>query len=159
MKVFGKKQADIPPTQNLKHITVISNGVSISSNAVGYCMDNQIAVDFFSPTGQHQGSILSNAFMSCSHWHRQVMMSRIKRCELAKKIISGKLKNQLNLVKYFHKYHKKQNMNLNETFDSFSMKIQENLTNLKNYRLADENEDYKEKIMSFEAVGAAAYWD
>ncbi len=47
------------------------------------------------------------------------MMSRIKRCELAKKIISGKLKNQLNLVKYFHKYHKKQNMNLNETFDSF----------------------------------------
>ena len=25
------------------------------------------------------------------------------------------------------------------------MKIQENLTNLKNYRLADENEDYKEK--------------
>ncbi len=39
------------------------------------------------------------------------------------------------------------------------MKIQENLTNLKNYRLADENEDYKEKIMSFEAVGAAAYWD
>lgn len=159
LKVFGKKQADIPPTQNLKHITVISNGVSISSNAVGYCMDNQIAVDFFSPAGQHQGSILSNAFMSCSHWHRQVMMSRIKRCELAKKIISGKLKNQLNLVKYFHKYHKKQNMNLNETFDSFSMKIQENLTNLKNYRLADENEDYKEKIMSFEAVGAAAYWD
>lgn len=58
VKVFGK-QKTMPPTHNLRHITILSNGVSISSNAISYCMQRHIPIDYFGANGQHVASVLS----------------------------------------------------------------------------------------------------
>lgn len=58
VKVFGK-QKTMPPTHNLRHITILSNGISISSNAISYCMQRHIPIDYFGANGQHVASVLS----------------------------------------------------------------------------------------------------
>ena len=55
LKISSKKRK-LPATSNIKHITVLSDGVSISSNALNYCMQKGIGVDYFTKTGKHIGS-------------------------------------------------------------------------------------------------------
>lgn len=160
IKVFGSRQVKMPPTQNLRHITILCNGVSISSNAVKYCMENRIPIDYFSQSGQHLGSILSNSFMSYSLWQRQAAMSQEKRAKLARNLILGKLKNQLNLIKYFHKYHKnkKSSCSLCEAYDRISPQLESLINKLTEYKFR-EGSDYREYIMGKESAGAVLYWD
>ena len=88
LKIFGKKQ-ELPPTMNLHHITILSEGVSISSNALSYCMKKDIGIDFFSSTGKHVGSFLSMKYMHTSLWQRQKLMSIVDKSHLAGKAYAG----------------------------------------------------------------------
>jgi CRISPR/Cas system-associated endonuclease Cas1 len=46
VKVNGKSVRK-SPSRALEHIIVTSRGVSISSDAIQYCMENRIPIDFF----------------------------------------------------------------------------------------------------------------
>ncbi|NPD92740.1 CRISPR-associated endonuclease Cas1 [Xylanibacter muris] len=160
LKVYGKKQTEIPPGNNLRHITVLGNGISISSNAIGYCMQNKIPIDFFTNTGQHYASILSNSFLSNSLWQKQAMMPQCVRALLAKRIIYGKLKNQKNLIKYFHKYHKTTSEELCAKYDVVLPKLESIINNVSQYKHQEYNDkDYHVAIIGWEAAGALLYWD
>ena len=155
LKLYGKQQK-LPPMSNLKHISILCDGVSISSNAIAYCMQNKISVDFFSGVGQHTASILSNTMMRVNLWEKQVEMSLEKKAKLANRIIYGKLKNQLNLIKYFHKYHKKTSERLCAVYDDVEPKLKSLLESLSEYV---PTENYRQEIMGIEAAGAVAYWN
>lgn len=62
--------------------------------------------NYFSRTGKHLGSFISTRYMHVSLWEKQYALSVERKSILAVRIIRGKLKNQINLIKYFHKYHK-----------------------------------------------------
>ncbi len=145
----------MPPTQNLSHITVLCNGVSISSNAIGYCMQQHIPVDFFNSSGQHVASLLSSSFMHTSLWQQQATMTESQRMELAKRIIYGKIKNQLNLIKYFHKYHKTTSENLCRKYDEVVPKLNVIIKEVNAY---NKGESYRVDIMQWEANAALLYW-
>lgn len=160
LKVFGKNKTQMPSTSNLSHITILCKGVSISSNAVDYCMKNKIPIDFFSSSGQHYGSILNNSYLSYSLWQKQSELSIEKRVLLAQKIILGKIKNQCNLIKYFHKYHKRTDSVLCEKYDLIVPKILNIIKQVQKYKISDSTTvDYRTKLMGFEAAGASLYWD
>lgn len=154
LKSNGVKQKGILMV-NVQHITVMSAGVSISSNAVTYCMDNKIPVDFF-VNGKHAASILSDAYMQTTLWQKQALMTVEEKAILSARIIYGKLKNQLNLIKYYHKYHKKTSDVLCQKFDVLESKMQELIKKLSKY---EPDNDYKKTIMGWEAMGANLYWD
>ena len=160
LKIFGKAKSQMPPTSNLSHITILCKGVSISSNAVDYCMRNKIPIDFFSSSGHHYGSILNNLYLSYSLWQKQSELSIEKRAILAQKIILGKLKNQYNLIKYFHKYHKLTDRVLCEKYDLLAPKISNIIKQVQNYKIsASTTDDYRAKLIGLEAAGASLYWD
>lgn len=156
LKVYGKQQP-MPPTNNLNHITVLCNGVSISSNAIDYCMQNKIPIDFFTNTGQHTASILSETFMQTSLWQKQALMPIEQRTMLSQKIISGKLRNQMNLIKYFHKYHKSTSVSLCNKYNEILPKLTAIIKSVNSYKKI--NQDYRSDIMGWEAAGAVLYWD
>lgn len=156
LKVYGK-QHEMPPTNNLNHITVLCNGVSISSNAIDYCMQNKIPIDFFTNTGQHTASILSETFMQTSLWQKQALMSIEQRTILSQKIIYGKLKNQMNLIKYFHKYHKNTSTVLCTKYNEILPKLTAIIKSINSYKKTIQ--DYRPDIMGWEAAGAVLYWD
>lgn len=156
MKVYGKPQA-MPPTNNLSHITILCNGVSLSSNAVSYCMKQQIPVDFFASNGHHVGSILSASFMNTSLWQNQAQLSVAQRMTLAKKLLEGKIRNQWNLIKYYHKYHKTTSKTLCDTYEKVADKLGVWIQAVNAYTKASDN-TYRQDLMAAEAQAAALYW-
>lgn len=145
------------PVGALSHITISSRGVTISSNLIDYCLANKISIDFFNSSGVHTGSILSNKYIENTLWNKQAQCGDEKRLTLAASIINAKLKNQFNLVKYFHKYHKHCYDALNNKFNELSAFHSHFKQFLHKKRNADK--DYIVQLVGYEAQGALKYWD
>ena len=141
---------------NLKHITVIGNGVSFSSNLLNCLNNNRITLDLFSPQGQHVGGFVRASSMQCAYWNKQAVTVLQKRNLLAALIVEGKVINQLYLAKYFHKYHKDANLSLNSLLVMLEAKVDSARDFIKKY---DQNADnYIEQLMGHEAQCALQYW-
>lgn len=145
------------PVGALTHITIASKGITLSSNLIDYCLAHKITIDFFNSSGGHTGSILSNKFLESTLWNKQATCGMEKRNILAAAIILGKLRNQLALVKYFHKYHKKHYPYLDEKFKAFTEFFHSFQATLKS-KCYD-----KEVLITYltgnEAQGAIYYWN
>ena len=155
VKVRGKKQK-VTSITNLQHITILSEGVSISSNALAFCMKHKIGIDVFERNGKHVGSFLSMTAMHTSLWSQQQGMSKQEKSLLATNIITGKIKNQLNLVKYYHKYHKDTSVKLQQKYREIVPKIKQVLVDIS--ELAG-TENYQTSLVAFEAKAAELYWE
>lgn len=156
VKKTGNK-LPLPHAANIKHIVIMSDGVSISSNAVKYCIDRNIPIDFFDAKFNFVASLLSPKYIQTTLWIPQASMSTEKRMNLARKIITGKLKNQLNLIKYFHKYHHSVTT-FKERFEEIVHGLERLLETIKKFN-PEEADKYQEKFMSIESSGAVLYWD
>ena len=154
LRILGRSQK-LPPMNNIHHITIIGDGISVSSNAVSYCMKNKIGIDFFSITGYHVASLIGSSYLQTTLWQQQSAMPMEKRGQLAAKFIYGKLKNQLNLVKFFHKYHKKTSNLINDIYNDVVPGITKLIERIKGYIIT---EDYQVELMGWEAAGAVLYW-
>ena len=137
----------------VKHISILSAGVGISSNLIEYCSKNGIAIDFFGDHCSHLASVLSPALMNSRLWSAQVLMGREESLAVAKSVMIGKLRNQLNLYKYFNKYHKNKDVfsDIIDTFECAENAIMETCV--------DGSSDYRKTIMAYEAAAAEKYWD
>lgn len=154
VKIRGK-QVDKQPLHALQHITVMAPGVSVSNAAVQYCMERKIPIDFFDYSGKLYASILSPVFVEQSVWQKQATMAVGRKASFAACIVRGKLKNQQNLIKYFHKYHK-EGPELQKRYDEAKEKIDSLIEKTK--KIDIQNEKYAEVLMSYESAGAIAYW-
>ena len=145
----------IPPSAALKHITIMSQGVSMSSNLIGYCMENDIAIDFFDFGSKHIGSILAPKYMFTAMWKDQVLLDESRRNEIGRRIIMGKVKNQSSLAKYFNKYHK--TVGVQDAFLLYDDTVQTLLVKIRNIKT--DLTDFKSILMGLEASAASAYWE
>jgi len=85
-------------TNALKHISITGRGISLSSDAIQYCVEHKIPIDFFYSQGKHYASLLSPISMDGMLWLQQSLFAHEKKIALACRILLGKLKNQENLV-------------------------------------------------------------
>lgn len=145
------------PSPALKHITVVGRGISLSSNAITYCMNHKIPIDFFDGRGKQYGTVLNPVFLDVTLWNKQVELPLEQKIKLATQIIIGKLKNQLNLIKYYHKYHKDiLGGKLSEKYVEVVLKLNKLIEKAKNY--SQRNEKYTAELMAIESQAAIAYW-
>ena len=151
-KVIAKHHKD-----NLSQIIITGKGVSISSNLVEFCCAKRIPIDFFDHKGVHLGSVLSAKLIQDSLWAKQNNADDTLRNEISLSIISGKIKNQHNLIKYFHKYHKKHYPCLQEKMDNMDECVL-TFAKWKNHAKATET-DFMQKLVGHEAQIAIRYWD
>ena len=139
----------------VKHISILSGGVAISSNLVEFCSKNNISIDFFGEHCSHLASLLSPSYINSQLWTAQSLMDGKRSLEIAKAIMIGKLKNQLNLCKYYNKYHRRydDSNGFTHTINSFDNAIEL----IKAVSLNTSN-DYRKSIMAYEATAAEEYW-
>lgn len=154
IKTMGKKRI-LPHGNNLHHITILCQGVSISGSALAYCMERQIGIDLFTPTGKHLGSFLSPQFIHTSLWNKQNSLTPEQKSMLATNIIIGKIRNQINLIKYFHKYHKETSETLRNKYEEILPKLKQKLNRIKEL---SGNADYNQQLVLLEAQSAELYW-
>ena len=105
-----------------------------------------------------EGAFFKNpVFLDVTLWNKQVELPLEQKIKLATQIIIGKLKNQLNLIKYYHKYHKDiLGGKLSEKYVEVVLKIDKLIEKAKNY--SQRNEKYTAELMAIESQAAIAYW-
>lgn len=144
-------------SSNLKHVVIMSEGVSMSSNFLYSTMRNGIPIDIFSRDGKHLGSFLSSDSLQCAMWRKQAAASTQVRNDLAVHIIEGKLTNQLNLIKYYHKYHKNALEDLGEHLVLLEKAVDD--YKLHEKELVYEDPDLIKSLVALESHCAIKYWE
>jgi group II intron reverse transcriptase/maturase/CRISPR-associated endonuclease Cas1 len=146
-------------TENLTHVSILSNGVSISSDFLQECANRQIPVSFFTRTGELYASLYSPFSTNNNLWLNQMKASADEKgFIIAKKIVDAKIRNQANLLKYFHKYHKYADAGFAALFDAKLEKLTGMCKKLKKINYNAEK-DYRKDIMAVEAQAAIIYWE
>lgn len=147
------------PLNNLKHIMITSPNVSLSGAVIAHAVKNRIPVDFI----EHAG--LPYARVTAFHGtHVGLQLAQLnafgdgKASVLATTFVEGKIRNQQNLIKYFHKYRK-------GVDEEFVRAYAEKLTRMENIEeelkalVGIDHDTLRGKLFSIEGRSAAAYWD
>lgn len=142
---------------NLSQIVITGHGVSLSSNIVGFCLNNKIPIDFFDSQGAHLGSIISAKYMQNTLWAKQAGADVEQRNTIALNIIEGKIKNQHALLKYFNKYHKSHYPQLQTKMEMMDEAAEKFKQWRKHAKPADEG--FMKNLVGHEAQVAIRYWD
>ena len=142
----------------VKHITILSQGVTFSSNLVDYCSRNGIGLTFMGKHNTLSASLLSPKYMATSLWNAQAMMDERRRQQMAKCIILAKMRNQESLCKYFSKYKRRL------CGDAFARRItamEEIKDSVKQLSGISDSGDnaFCASLMAYEANVAVLYWE
>ena len=95
---------------DLDQIVITSRGVSMSSDLIEACTERGIEIAFLSFNGKPYAKLNSPSLTATVISRREQLAAYYdeRGLEIAKQFAVGKLKNQINLVRYFGKYRKKQ---------------------------------------------------
>jgi group II intron reverse transcriptase/maturase/CRISPR-associated endonuclease Cas1 len=158
VKYQGKLIREVPFI-NLKNITILCDGVTLSSNLIRSCAENKISIDFLGDNGAAYAIIVNPTFVNADIGIAQLQAyNDHKSFYLIRKFVTGKINNQLNLIKYYGKYYLNKNQELKTMFPDFSHKMKKlcaDAANIK-HQILDE---YRLKLFAVEGQASSAYWD
>jgi CRISPR-associated endonuclease Cas1/group II intron reverse transcriptase/maturase len=142
---------------NLSQVVITGQGVSMSSNLVGFCLNRKIPIDFFDAQGIHLGSIINSKYMQNTLWAKQAAADTRLRNTIAQGIVEGKIKNQHALLKYFNKYHKAHCPQLLPKMEMMDEVVEKFKRWRKEVKIVDEG--FLKSLVGHEAQVAIHYWD
>jgi len=150
------KSKKLFPTYNLKHISIGSQGTSVSTKLIKFCADHNIAVDFVDNKGIAYAKIYH--YQSTHHrlWIKQMQIANSKLAfTIAQSIVLAKLNNQLKLIKYFSKYAKQKEKDVKNQYHSIINSIEQIISKVKNLPYQT---GYNETLMGYEGASSQTYW-
>ncbi len=128
----------------VKRIIFEGKGFSISSDVLKRCADSGITVDFIDKKALSYASLITYKATIAQNIVKQAMLlGTSKQLELAKTFIKGKVKNQINYLKYMNKYH--------QLLDKPIKSMEQNFIKIKTAQSTDE-------LMGIEGSISASYW-
>ena len=104
-----ERQKEEHALMDLDQIVIASRGVSLSSDLIEACTERGIEISFLSFSGKPYAKLNSPSLTATVISRREQLAAYHdeRGVEIAKRFASGKLRNQINLVRYFGKYRKK----------------------------------------------------
>lgn len=158
VKVDGKVVHQAP-LNNLKHIIIATSKASLSGAVIQYAARQKIPIDFLEYSGQ--------PYARLSHFHHPNIKLHLAQLQaqqdgrattIAKQIVDGKIRNQMNLAKYYNKYRKSVDDAFVETFSAKLALMDGHLDEI-DALPDDDHEIIRGKLFSIEGRAAAAYWE
>jgi len=159
VKEKGRRVKEIPFFR-LKNIFITSDGISLSSNLVKYCSNESIPITFFDYYGKPYAQLLSPKFPLYKLTLAQVSaFNNSKGVHLAKSFAEGKIKNQINLIKYYRKYKARKEFQFAEKCEEAINNMKLLITKLKQTAAkCNELDSVRSRIFGIEGQAAAEYW-
>jgi len=115
VKYHGQLVKEVPFI-NLKNITILSEGISLSSNLIKSCSEQKVSIDFLGRDGLPYALITSPLFFSAETGRAQLeAYTNGKAFTLIRQFVYGKINNQANLMKYYGKYYLRNRFNNHHT--------------------------------------------
>lgn len=158
VKESGKVVQEIP-FFDLKQVTVTTRGVSLSSDVIRMCMEYGVQINFLSSTGQPYAKISSPQLTATVQTRREQLMAYLDRrgIELAAAFVSGKIKNQVNTVKYFAKHRKEAQKETYGRVMEAAQAMNEIARELDRYT-GEKIDEVRGQYLSVEGRVSAIYW-
>lgn len=148
-RVLGKH-----PAEAIEHISIISEGVSLSSNVTKYCRKRSIRVVFYDAMGEPYATLEGSETILPSVMEAQMSLSDHKVRYFIQALVTNKIKNQSKLLRYYLKYHHKSDILrgiLSEAIDTLAQCL--------SMTIAGESlDDFRRSAMLLEARAARCYW-
>jgi CRISPR-associated protein Cas1 len=147
------------PFRELEQVSVLGGGVSFSADAVRECARQGIQMNFVSSSGDPYAKLVSPALTGTVVTRREQLLAYLdhRGVEFAKTIVSGKLHNQANVLKYFAKHRRQADPELyGKLYDGAGQ-----LEAVRNDLLAlnaDCVEAIREDLLGVEGRGGKVYW-
>ncbi len=163
-RIYARKERKIifeVPLNQLESLTLLSSYTSFSSDVIMACIRRNVTVCWIGKQNTVEAVIHSPQTERADlHLKQLCQASRPERkFSLSRKIIQGKIKNQINLIKYFSKYEKTRNSDYQEMYDRFLEKAARALDEIKAVKHDREWEETRGVLLSIEGRLAAAYWN
>lgn len=148
------------PFHDLEQITIDTMGASLSIDVIKECMEHGVQINFLSSQGRPFAKLSSpNLTGTVITRREQILAYTDKRgVELSKLFVEGKIKNQVNTLKYFAKYRKSAGM---EIYSQLVQGINRIENNLKELKETEGNciDDVRGQLLSIEGRAANVYWE
>lgn len=102
------KVVDEIPFHEISSLTVATRGVSLSSDVVLECVERGIQINFLTPSGKPYAKVVSPQLSGTVITRREQLLAYNdgRGLALALAFVDGKLRNQINVLKYFGKYRR-----------------------------------------------------
>ena len=148
-QVLGKH-----PAEAIEHISIISEGVSLSSNVTKYCRKRSIRVVFYDAEGKPYATLEGPETILPSVMEAQMSLSDRKARHFIQALVTNKVKNQSKLLRYYLKYHHK-----SETLRATLTEAIDALGTCATMTIDGESlDDFRRSAMLLEARAARIYW-
>ncbi len=158
----GEKRLDAP-IMHLETVLVTGRGVSLSSDVVAACAEEGIPIHFLDSRGQPVGTFYSAGLAATIETRRAQLMAREdgRGLAVALAIAEGKIRNQVNLLKYMSKNRREKDPAIFEAIRHLADEVQDHLAELERLRLEPlftQIEGCRGQLLSIEGRAAQKYW-
>ena len=155
----GRKTIKKISPLNLRNISITTKGVSISSDLIAYCAELKIPIDFLTYTGKPYAKLYSPLSLISTVGLAQLKALESNKGEkLAKSFVRGKIKNQINLLKYYRKYRKGVDKKYVESCNSAIKKMEEILEEVYKLKAGIDYDLFRNRLFSIEGRASSQYW-
>jgi len=146
------------PLLNLRNITIQNDGVSFSSNVIEACCEYHVSINFLKHDGKPYALIHQPDWFNAETGIAQLQAYQNGKCfYIIKQLVTGKITNQVNLLKYYGKYYNERIPSYMEALNEVAAEMVAYCSEVEN--LANESlDDYRMKILAYEGLAASRYW-
>ena len=148
------------PLIHLDQVIVVDSGVAISSDVVRTCAEEGIPIHFLSSRGNAIAALYSAGLTGTVLTRRAQLLAYESNIGVtfAKALVTGKLENQANLLRYIAKYRKETDHALYEEMMLVAIEMRDYLHELEQLQ-GEKIETLREQILSVEGRAAQKYWN
>lgn len=148
------------PTRDLSSITLAAHGISLSSDLISHCAEKNIPLIFSSPHGKLEAILIApnSPNSDIGLLQLKALAEQKPAFEIARSFVRGKIKNQINLMKYFHKYRKKVDADFSNAFADYLASATQSLIELKKLDCEGNLETVRQSLFGIEGSAAREYW-
>ncbi len=157
--IRDRKTVDTRPLIKVKGILVHCQGVSISSNLVEACAKSDIPIVFSSFSGRPYAMVHSPLQSKPDLGLLQLKaLENGSALNWARWIVLGKLKNQLNLLKFYLRHREDEDPEYSKALDEKELQLEEIQKKVKELKPMVPYEEQRNRLFGFEGQAGVFYW-
>jgi len=150
VKEYGKV-IQTSPVNWVTRIIVMTKGVSISSNLIMQCAKRKIDIDFIEKSKPYAQITYFENVSNELHLKQLDLKNSKKGFKIALSLIKAKMKNQINLVKYYSRYREREDVEAFELLDRYIEQMEGIFKKMKNVKDVPS-------LMGYEGSLSVVYW-
>ena len=148
------------PFFKLEQLTVASNGVSISSDVISACVEEGIPITFLRGSGRPYAKVMSPTLLGTVAIKREQFAAYQdgRGVELARAFAEGKIRNQMNVLRYFGRHRKRARPEDYALLEKACGALEEVCAQLGRVE-GTKVEDVRGELLSLEGRASNVYWE